>query len=580
MTGEQPLADAPSRRGEPLTPALLCLAFFAVSLPILNWYQFNYSIENIVVETVLETRRDGHWLVPRMFDEPRTRKPPLAVWLSSLSARTETVAELSDPRRREAAYVRLAREVRLPALLTACLTIAGAVALGRVLADNRVGTAAGVITATTFLSLHEARLATPDTHLATWVVWSNVFLARAVVRRERWLGCCGAGICLGLAMMAKGPVVLIQTIAPLLLFLAYRKWIAPEPNAAAAGALKRSEIPPILTGALFFACVALPWPAMMLVKYPGVWRTWFNEVTRVDPANPRPDAWYANAQIFYQFMPWTLWLVLGALAAVASMWRRERTPTPLAFWLFVAPLVAMSFFAERKARYLLPLIPAGAVLSAWPLVHVLRGGVQPSLQRAYAVVHWTCVVGLAGATVLIAAFNKNYRTIDGSPWLSAPLAVALAGTMLALVVGASLLSRGWREWPLLTATGIAMLIFDVTNVHGRSRSAGWQSEMKPLADLIATRTPCARVFSFVPEDPKRNTPTDLSIYLNRVVRPMRDLEDFKMVHREGGDVVVVIGTRASTKFDSVATPPGSTYLGSSRRSGVEWHALLISGDAP
>src|SRR5690349_15836071 len=94
------------------------LVFVAVA-PTLSWLEFSSGSENLVIESVLEMRRGGPWLVPTLERQPRTQKPPLPAWVTAAAARPETVAALGDrdPVRRSAAFTRLAWEVRWPALL-------------------------------------------------------------------------------------------------------------------------------------------------------------------------------------------------------------------------------------------------------------------------------------------------------------------------------------------------------------------------------------------------------------------------------------------------------------------------------
>src|SRR5688500_9761176 len=128
------MSDAATSTGR--TPFIITLVFtvacFAASFAQLARLEFANSIENIVVQTALETRRGGRRLIPRLLDEPRTRKPPMATWASAAMIREETLRQLSDPALRDGAYKRLAREVRLPALLAACATILLTFELGRV----------------------------------------------------------------------------------------------------------------------------------------------------------------------------------------------------------------------------------------------------------------------------------------------------------------------------------------------------------------------------------------------------------------------------------------------------------------
>ena len=47
--------------------------------------------------------------------------------------------------------------------------------------------------------------------------------------------------------------------------------------------------------------IALPWYALLLARVPGVWTIWCNEITRIDPADPRPDPWYNALRFFMLF---------------------------------------------------------------------------------------------------------------------------------------------------------------------------------------------------------------------------------------------------------------------------------------
>src|SRR5207248_798752 len=104
---------------------LIATAFFIATAPTLAWLEFSSTMENLVVATALEIRRDHVWLLPTLEGEPRVAKPPLAAWISAASIRPATFRSLDspDPRIRASAYRALAWEVRWPALLSACLML-------------------------------------------------------------------------------------------------------------------------------------------------------------------------------------------------------------------------------------------------------------------------------------------------------------------------------------------------------------------------------------------------------------------------------------------------------------------------
>ena len=123
------------------------LKWRTVVAPTLDWLQFHDPIENLNVATALEIRRGGPWLVPTLQGVPRLAKPPLTAWITTAAIRPGTVAALdsTDAVVRAAAYDRLTWEVRWPALLAACLTLAATFELGRTLANEEDGDTFGLI---------------------------------------------------------------------------------------------------------------------------------------------------------------------------------------------------------------------------------------------------------------------------------------------------------------------------------------------------------------------------------------------------------------------------------------------------
>src|SRR5688500_16283422 len=184
------------KRTHLLPPLAVIALFFGAIFPTLHWREFTDGGENGVAGAVLELRRGGPWLVPTLHAEQRTKKPPLATWVAAKAARPDTVARLSepDPSVRHAAYRDLARQIRWPSLLTACLMLAAVYAQGAVVDGPSLGFAAALICGTTLLWLDLGYLATTDVPLALWVNVANVFLAAAVLRGKWWMGCCGAGV--------------------------------------------------------------------------------------------------------------------------------------------------------------------------------------------------------------------------------------------------------------------------------------------------------------------------------------------------------------------------------------------------
>jgi hypothetical protein len=119
---------------------------------------------------------------------------------------------------------------------------------------------------------------------------------------------------------------------------------------------------------------------------------------------------------------------------------------------------------------------------------------------------------------------------------------------------------------LVVASGIAVACFDVVHACTIPPGDGRLSIMKPMADAIVARAGNMRTVSYYPEQTERNAPLNLSIYLNRVVRPVPSV-----VTQSGESRIVVAGSTARARFD----PPSDWEpIDSLRRSDVDWQAFL------
>ena len=266
----QPALGDGSHASEPLSRraawALVALVFVACTLailPFLRIIEFSNGGENAVVASVQEIHRGGPWLVPTLHEESRTKKPPLATWMSALAARPATTAQLShpDPVTRDKAFHDFALQVRWPGLLAMGGVIVMTYALGSLLGGRTLGVLAAVVCGTTLFWLQHARLAITDAHLSFWVSVANYLFALGVLSRHWWPALAGGGAALGLAMMSKGPVALVQSVLPVLAFFAWRRWRQPAEGAAgAAGEAGRPRarwLVPLVVGVLAFALIGL-----------------------------------------------------------------------------------------------------------------------------------------------------------------------------------------------------------------------------------------------------------------------------------------------------------------------------------
>jgi hypothetical protein len=126
--------------------------------------------------------------------------------------------------------------------------------------------------------------------------------------------------------------------------------------------------------------------------------------------------------------------------------------------------------------------------------------------------HWT-LLGL-GMICLPLCAAAILRRENGQPWLHWPAALLATAAALALLgLCIAIPRRGPVALALITL--LVIVTFDTTHRYGLRASGNSASSMKPLADLIWTRSPDARMFTSGQE--RLEPPADLAIYLNRAV---------------------------------------------------------------
>jgi 4-amino-4-deoxy-L-arabinose transferase-like glycosyltransferase len=175
------------------------------------------------------------------------------------------------------------------------------------------------------------------------------------------------------------------------------------------------------------------------------------------------------------------------------------------------PVVVMSFFPDRKERYLLPLIGPMSILAARGLTAALnpadRRRVPPwVLWATFAVI----AIGLpvAGALVL--------KRAGGTPWYPRPFAAGVVIVMAAILGTFALLSRR-RPMALVIGGAVVMLALAPVLYFGYRDTKAGRSELRPLAEVVRRLVPDARMYYWRPQGMKR-APVDVSIYLNRPTR--------------------------------------------------------------
>ncbi|HRK30933.1 MAG TPA: glycosyltransferase family 39 protein [Tepidisphaeraceae bacterium] len=562
----------PSSWRQSVVVILLTAAALAATLPML---EFASGSENLVVSTALETRRESHWLMPTLEGELRIAKPPLATWLTAAAISPSLSRDLSsaDSATRERAHWHLRWRARLPSLLTACGLLVACGAFARVFVGAREAWIAVAICASTIMFLKAARSATTDIQLALWVAAANALLAQALFASRRRALVALAGVAVGLALMSKGPVTLLQTVLPLALFAMWDRLTKPASEVLSSKSF--TWIASCAFGIGLMLCVALPWYVAIYLRDPGVASVWWREVTREGATGIAPGKWYNYVVLLPILLPWTVAFVLGTTRISLNLIARTRVDRRmvLAMAYVLVPIIVMSFFRDRKERYLLPMVVPAAVVAAYGLQSLLNP-LEPRkrLFQALRRLHW---IGLLAAAVGLPVAGLVFlKSIEGRPWFSWSEAMLLG---LAAGVPAlwGLANSGLRASRFVWPTLATMLVLQVGLVWGYRHAREGRSEMKPLADLIWKSYPEADVYTSS-EGRKKYAPNDLAIYLNRAVRWSSSPGE---VPQHARPTVLVI-RQDEDELEPPPTPPGWAHFAKVPRDKSWWHAFVRQDPAP
>jgi 4-amino-4-deoxy-L-arabinose transferase-like glycosyltransferase len=391
--------------------ALLALSIL-LFLPALGWRDLWAPDEPRQAEVAREMLQSGDWLVPRDSGRVYADKPPLLPWLIALASwPSGGVSEWS---------------ARVPAAMCAAGTVLLTAAIGRLWFGRWIGFAAGVILATSGRGFISARWVQTDAPLALFTTLAVYGLVRAREHpagpRRADLACVVTGI--AGALLAKGPVGLV---VPALAALGWA-WLEPD-----RGWL-RCFRPWLLVPAV---APALAWAFAASVSAGGEYAL-AEVLQRQVYLRFTEGLHHARSPLYYlgvfplEFLPWTLFLVAWILPA------GERGPADAGrrragIWLGLC-LLFFSLSADKRGVYLLPAVPAAALLVAgsiprepWPR----RGGAG----RLRLLAPFVALVALCPLALFVPPLARRIGGAGETPlWCAAAAACALAASALGAAV--------------------------------------------------------------------------------------------------------------------------------------------------
>jgi hypothetical protein len=417
--------------------ALLCIA--VASLPALPVDETRY------LTVAWEMRATGSWSLPTLNFEPYSHKPPLLFWLINASW---SVFGLSVWPARLIGVLAMAAVLALTHLLEKRLTpnpATGPASSALMLLGLPLFVALG-------FSIMFDILLTATVSGAMLALW---IAGRTGARRAF----AGYAIGIGLGLLAKGPVALLFTL-PAALLAPY--WIAP--------AQKRGWVWRVTLSIAFGSAIALVWA--LRAAYLGgpdyaEMLFWKQSAGRIASsfAHARP-LWFYLPIMLMLLSPLLLWrpAVSGLLSALG-----ESAPARNFLLAWIVPaFIGLSLVSGKQLHYLLPLIPAVALLASLGIrnIEVRTSDRLPLL---------ACAGVILCALAAFAIGGNRWDTIDGSMTaMAAKLNVPLLLLTGALVLGAIATVGRSRHGSLIAIAAANLLA--LTGLAAQSR--------EPLVELF------------------------------------------------------------------------------------------------
>jgi 4-amino-4-deoxy-L-arabinose transferase-like glycosyltransferase len=374
-----------------------------------------------VAREMLE-RKD--WITPVLGGHAWLEKPPLYYWQAILAYAVFGVSDVA---------------ARVPAAVDATLLVIVVYLFFRrfrrgVEVDAALITAsgAGVIGYAHAASMDMALAAAFGVGMLSWWAWresgKRIYLTLFY-------------FCMALGMLAKGPVApLLAAVVIVLFALAVRDFRV---------LVKTLWLP----GILLFCAIALPWYVAVQMRNQQFFREFIlqHNLARFSSNlyHHREPFWYYLPVTAVALMPWTVFVIAAVVESVRIWWAERQavsaeTDLELQFRVFaccwlIVPVAFFSLSQSKLPGYILPAIPAGAVLLADYLRRHLtqQQEKEPAVSKGLAILHALVAATPIVPAVLIAYLVTQHRLPAGRPRL---VAIAIA-IVLAAAIALTLTSR-------------------------------------------------------------------------------------------------------------------------------------------
>jgi 4-amino-4-deoxy-L-arabinose transferase-like glycosyltransferase len=453
-----------------MPPSLRLLALLLCAAVLLRGSLLEHSelidpTETRYASVAQEMILTDNWLTPQLpMPEgvvPYMGKPPLHFWLTASAYKIFRVEEWT---------------ARLPSWLGSVVILAVIWCFARRYFDSAMGLSAGLVAFSSVMFFFLAGASVTDvtlTALVSLATYSLYVFASSDNPTKKWAWASAA--CIALAFLTKGPVAIVLSWLPVLLWsLLFKKfaWLKKVPW---------------FTASILFVAITLPWFLENEKAQPGsLWYFFWNEnIGRylfkeygdkygIGHVRPYGTSWL---MLLVAFLPWSIILIRHWYKVGTAELKKTVYSNPHLCFCLVWGLSAALFFTfvrQLHAMYLLPAVPGLALSTAVLLRHF------ESDAATHAGVTQRSKVPLVLACFLFGAHYLGFY-LDGSIWL-------LIYGLLVSVFGCLLLSRIMHansEHKLIAALSLGAFLLYFAAIMGVTPFTDQLRSTSRLLELIA-----------------------------------------------------------------------------------------------
>lgn len=424
------------------------------------------------------------WVTPTLGGTPWLEKPPLYYWQAMVAYKLFGVSDWA---------------ARLPSVFDAFLLVLAIYFFLRRFRPRAeldavliAATAAGIVGFVRAASTDMPLTATFSIAMLAWHAWIES-------NRKRYLA--GFYLFLAFAMLAKGPVAAILAIAIIAILAAAQK--------SAQSFWKTLWTP----GILLLCATALPWYVLVQLKNPQFFREFIigHNLARFG------TNLYHHPEPFWYYLPVTVlgWIPWSVLAVIAIIWTlktwRKPDADPLRSLLVIWIVVVVALFSISQSKlpgYILPAIPAGAILAAEFIRESPHRQTSSWVRFLVAGLHAATLGGIIFCALTIQSLILLHHVL----WNTAivPLAVSILaaiGIFILLITSNFRMLRGSTLVPLIVALAVAVRL--------GAQPLDERLSARPIANMLASFDPHhLPVAVFLTS---RETEFGLAFYRNQVI---------------------------------------------------------------